>query len=124
MGFTVSWINPGRLIRIRAEAPLTPDDFAEFRQRVQKALAETPEKLDYIFDLSSAPPLKAPEQALRTLLDKHGVLRNTKTGRLFITGANEDQQLLFSSVALALRLEILFFEAETDALKYVAELAP
>jgi hypothetical protein len=124
MGFKVSWINPGRLMRIRAEAPLTQSDFLELRQQMQKALSEAPNKLDFMLDLTSAPPSDTPEQSLRFMLERRGALRNSKTGRLLIVAAGEDRRLLFSSVALALRLEVFFFETESTALKFVAELAP
>jgi hypothetical protein len=124
MGFSVSWINPGRLLRIRANKNFTENNYPELRDQVQKALIEAPDKVDYIFDLSAIPQVASPERTLRFMLEKHGVLRRPKTGRLLICGATEEQQLVFSSVGLALRLEIFFFEDEPAALKFVAEFAP
>ncbi len=125
MGFTVNWLNPGRLLRIRVEGTTTDDDLAQLREQVRHALAETPERLDYLLDLGqSAPPGHASDRVLRFLLDKYGFLRSPKTGRLFVIQASDNQRLILNSVALALRLEVFFFDDEASALKFVAELTP
>ncbi len=120
MSASLTWINPGRLVRIQFAGEVTQADLAALREQLRAALANVDGKVDYLLDVQTVTAF--PETLLRILLDKHGVARSTKTGRFLVVGANADVRLILESAALALRLELHHFDDAESALAFAVEL--
>ena len=119
MPASLSWISPGRIVRIKLDGNVTESDLACMRSQVKDALGKSSARLDYVLDVSQLSEF--PETVLRFILNKQGMLRNPKTGRMAVVGAKPPQRLVLDSAALALRLEIGYVENERDALAFIAE---
>jgi SpoIIAA-like len=119
MPASISWINPGRIIRIKLEGDVTDSDLVSFRPQLKAALDKSSTRLDYVLDVSQLTSF--PETVLRFILNKQGTLRSPKTGRIAVIGVSPQQRLVLESAALALRLAIAYVETERDALAFIAE---
>ena len=119
MPASVSWINPGRILRIKLEGDVTENDLIALRPQIKAALDKSRVRLDYVLDVAHLTAF--PETVLRFILNKQGMLRSPKTGRMAVVGADPQQRLLLGSAALALRLAIAYVETERDALAFIAE---
>jgi hypothetical protein len=119
MPASISWINPGRIIRIKLEGDVTESDLVSFRPQLKAALDKSSTRLDYVLDVSQLTSF--PETVLRFILNKQGMLRSPKTGRIAVIGAAPEQRLVLESAALALRLAIAYVDTERDALAFIAE---
>ena len=120
MAISVTWINPGRLLRIQLAGAITQADLAALREQLQAALTDVSGKLDYLLDMQAV--TEFPETMLRILLDKRGLARSPKTGRFLVVGANPEMRLILEAAALALRLELRHFDDEESALAFAVEL--
>jgi|SRR5579871_2602380 len=114
-----SWINPGRIIKIRLEGTITPADVALLRGQLLAALQKAPGKLNFLLDLSNVVNFEQP--MLRQMLSKGAPLRSSKAGRMAVLGATQSQRLVLDSVALALHLSIGYFDDERKALAFIVE---
>jgi hypothetical protein len=106
-------------LRLELAGEVSVDDLVVLRGKVKAALASSTPRVDYVFyvpELSAFPP-----EGLRMILDKRGLLRSAKTGRLAVIGASDGARLVLESAALALRLSIGYFEDEREALAFIAE---
>ena len=120
MPASTSWINPGRILKIRLQGVYSSADSALLRSQLLAALQQAPGKLNYLLDLSNAASFEQP--MLRRMLSKGAPLRSPKTGRIAVLGATEAQRLILDSAALALHLSIGYFEDERAALAFIAEI--
>src|SRR5947207_787999 len=119
MPASVSWINPGRIMRIKLEGNVSETELAALRPQVKAALDKSSARVDYVLDVAQLTAF--PETALRFILNKQGMLRSAKTGRIAVIGADPQQRLVLESAALALRLAIAYVDTERDALAFIAE---
>ena len=119
MPASTSWINPGRIIKIRLEGVVSSADVALLRSQLLAALQNAPGKLNYLLDLGNVTSFEQP--MLRRMLSKGAPLRSAKTGRMAVLGATQAQHLVLDSAALTLHLSIGYFDDERKALAFIAE---
>jgi hypothetical protein len=116
---SVSWITPGRIIRLTLSGNVTLEELAGMRDEVSVALTETSVRLDYILDLRDLEQVT--DKVLHFILSKHGSLRNVKTGCLAVIGGTDQQRLILASATLALHVAIGYFEDDYGALEFISE---
>jgi hypothetical protein len=119
MPIIASWITPGHIIRLTFAGNVTADDLATSRSELASALAETHTRLDYVLDLSELEQVT--DKVLRFILSKDGSLRSIKTGCLAVVGGTDAQRLIVGSAALALHINIGYFDDDYAALEFIAE---
>ncbi len=119
MPASISWINPGRILRIKLEGDISESDLAALRSQIKATLDKSSARVDYVLNVAHLTAF--PETVLRFILNKQGMLRSSKTGRMAVVGANPQQRLVLESAALALRLSIAYVDTERDALAFIAE---
>lgn len=119
MPVSTSWVNPGRIMKIRLEGVITATDAALLRGQLLSALQKAPGKLNLVLDLGSASSFEPP--MLQRMLSKGAPLRSPKFGRMAVMGATQAQRLVLDSAALALHLTIGYFDDERKALAFIAE---
>lgn len=119
MPISTSWINPGRIMKIRMEGVVSSADLALLRGQLLAALQKAPGKLNFLLDLSKATSFE--QTILRQMLSKGAPLRSPKAGRMAVLSATPAQRLVLDSAALALHLTIGYFDDDRKALAFIAE---
>src|SRR4051812_42856352 len=119
MPINASWITPGHIIRLTFTGSVTVDDLATSRGELTSALAETLFRLDYVLDLRDLEQVT--DKVLQFILSKYGSLRSIKTGCIAVIGGTDEQRLIVGSAALALHINIGYFDDEYAAIEFIAE---